>query len=409
MQSDIFNPRSEKRDPYRFVGREQEFDEACRFALDSVSAATAGSKNSPYLLVEGMPGIGKTCFLSRLPAIIEASTARKVVHADFNSPNDLERPGTLVQTIHDVKRNEFSEQVLAVLRRLKVGIPGFVEIDGVLDSSNALHGDVVTLLRASTRTTFWDDKVLLLTIDESQTLKRPDAGQQLAQLQNGIDGLPMLAVCAGLPGTVRAFDQFGISRTLLGSKAMQLPLLSWAETREAVFQGALTAVSEIRDAGRNLSAYSERIQDYRQALDELALETDGFPRNIQHLVGLITIEIIDCTREQRNFNPNIPRAALQVNRDEYYRGRKAPLTRKYGLSDLQALAALFSDATQDNGVHEQKFIETFKHRNMSFDKAQVFMDDCIKAGIIQPHPDVKHEYEMVPAIPSFVDNLTKPR
>ncbi len=299
--------------------------------------------------------------------------------------------------------------MLGVLRRLKVGIPGFIEIDGVLDSSTALHSDVVALLRASTRTQFWNDRLLFITIDESQSLKSPDAGQQLAQLQNGIEGLPMLAVCAGLPGTVRAFDEFDISRTLLGSKAMQLPLLSTEETQEAVFEGSLTAILEVRDDGRDSSAYTERIHGSRHVFDRLALETDGFPRNVQHLVGLVTSEVISCTWEQRAFNPDIPRTALQRNRDEYHRGRKAPLTRRYGISELEVVGELFLDVTYDKGLYEQDFIETFKHRDMSFDKAREFMEDCIKAGIIRPHPDVDHEYTLVPAIPSFIDNLTKSR
>ena len=297
---------TDREPPPYFAGRRDELA-ALNRRLDALIETRNASGG--IALVTGVPGAGKTQlaveFASRAQERDSAADIKvRTVHV-----TSLERETDLMLEIGAALAEQAAaEKVVGLAPKVAGGNAGAFGVRGGVTIDHARHtGGMARLLAASADAGMWQEKVLVVVIDELQSI-HPDGMAPLRVLHQGVPGCPMLVLGVGLQHTAEVLarpgrDVPGISR-LANPIALQ-PLAS-AEAEEAIGGGMEVLGCPIADA---------------EAVRRIAEATFGFP---QHVHGHLKAAE-DVYRERGGLNgEDALREALRRGseaRERYYKAR----------------------------------------------------------------------------------------
>ena len=260
----------ERMRPLYFAGRHAEL----RRCHDDLRMLCASGESNGLQLTIGVPGSGKTRLADEFAKRVHGQTvAGRTVSTLMISPEELGDPPSLFKTM---RRAVDAEREVAKIAQVddRVAKGG----GGVLGTSVAVAKDVgrhtpafAGLLRESTEKGLWQNKTLVLLIDELQSID-DDAMPALRVLHQGLAGCPILLMGFGLQHTparlASASGGRGISR--VAEPTILRPL-----SRD----DAVTAFSESLARLGHDDVPSE-------SLDALADASHGFPQHINgYLAG----------------------------------------------------------------------------------------------------------------------------
>lgn len=300
---------SERDRPPHFAGRRRELRELSS-RLEYIRATSDPSGG--MVLIDGVQGSGKTQLLAEFVARAKAAAA-DVAHLDMTT---ADIPATAREMVAEIafalsipKRR--AQLLLDGRPKLKGG--GVLNVKVDLHRPDAPEPSFARLMRQTKEAGWWAGKVLIVTVDEVQTIAPPHR-QMLRLLHEGRYGCPLVLVCAGLQharrelsrvahGTDGTLDKNTISRWALH---LTLGLLSEEEAKEAIVQGALAVgVGEV-PAGLATS---------------LARASLGFP---QHIHGYMR-GVAEASRRRHALDSQAAESAALAFGDElrfdYYEGR----------------------------------------------------------------------------------------
>ena len=264
---------TERGPPPHFAGRRRELAAMVR-RLDMVREL--GSAKSGIALVTGVPGVGKTQFAERLAARMERHGGGHM-HTLAVEPQMLAFDVRLFMAIGAQLGAEDAFRAVTELdTKVVSGSVGTATINGSVARRQCRHtGEFPALLRASKYTGAWDDKALVLIVDELQSIQ-PSAMSALHSLHLGLHECPLLVVGVGLEHTPKVLshpkgDAPGISRI---DEPLKLECLAHEDAVEAFALG--------------MEALRRPIDESQARL--LAAESQGFPQHIHgYLSGACTV------------------------------------------------------------------------------------------------------------------------
>jgi len=304
-------PTSERSTPYHFAGRYEEFRIIGRKLKDAQRAVGQDGHYSPFFLVQGVPGIGKTAFLSVLPKELR-DFGFDVVHLDLDSPNDVANErGLIRETIRSLgdperllegtkqRTRSSSMEAGASLFGVLEGRGGQVETDihepqGIYRYWLLDHADE------------FRDKLLLITVDEVQEIA-PQNGAFFLGFQKGLVkfGAPILICMAGLPIAPEILaTHLKIYRPESGLK---LEALDDVVSREVFSTGVAEYLSQMHAMAADESTRLVESHFNEQTLDAVIEACVGFPAHLQTAV--------QCMGEHLHQHPDkklAPEAILQA-------------------------------------------------------------------------------------------------
>ena len=259
----IPNLRSERESPYVFVGRKTELGVLHTF-WDQILNFESHQKG--LLLIHGIQGMGKTQlmtqFAEQLQHIYSDKTKSVFVHLDLHISNlTFEEARVSLEEMLLRKR-----KMLKSIKRFDVSIFGSgVGVERFDQQSHSFNSML-------TKMASWEPKPLILvTIDEVQQL-REEGVVVLELLHQGIKGLPMMVLCAGLQHSTSTLEQFGLSR--LG-KVINLSLLEPEDCLKAFLLMCTNWDLDVEDS------------HVRRQLETLAEETQCFPCHLQSYLAAV--------------------------------------------------------------------------------------------------------------------------
>jgi len=253
----IPNLRSERESPYVFVGRKTELGVLHTFWDQIVNYE---SYQKGLFLIHGIQGMGKTQlmtqFAKQLQHIYSDKKKSVFVHLVLHISNlTLEEARVSLEETLMRKR-----KVLKSIKRFDVRIFGTGAGVERFDQQSHSFNSMLTKMAS------WEPKPLILvTIDEVQQLKEEGVAV-LELLHHGVNGLPMMVLCAGLQHSTSTLERFGLSR--LG-KVINLSLLEREDCLNAFHSMGTNWDLDVEDT------------DVRRQLETLAEETQYFPCHLQ--------------------------------------------------------------------------------------------------------------------------------
>ncbi|MYF02274.1 MAG: ATP-binding protein, partial [Gammaproteobacteria bacterium] len=232
----IPNLRSERESPYVFVGRKTELGVLHTFWDQIVNYQ---SYQKVLFLIHGIQGIGKTQFMThfanQLQQIYSENKKSVFVHLVLHISN-LTLQEARVSLEETLMRKR---KVLKSIKRFDVRIFGTGAGVEQFDQQSLSFNSMLTKMAS------WEPKPLILvTIDEVQQLKEEGVAV-LELLHHGINGLPMMVLCAGHQHSTSILERFGLSR--LG-KVINLSLLEHEDCLNAFHSMGTNWDLDIEDA-----------------------------------------------------------------------------------------------------------------------------------------------------------------
>ena len=357
--------RGERGRAYAFAGRKAELaamEEQARCALAD------RDNGGGIVLVDGIPGIGKTQLLRQLKIHLNSKIdGAEVVAVELNGGilpySEKEMFETLVEGVasHD------GDDRLGRLAGLTVGGVG-VSFHPATQPQSAKS--VLAALQESVRRGLWKRRLLLVTVDEVQNSEVQERSF-LRLLQSGIPDLPMLSVFAGLPNSMEVLEQLGISRP---AQDLHLATLSRDEARAAFHKGLLAVLDE-----NSLSAESIDFLSTDER-DALADKTDGFPRHVTTAIRGVMRCLDDQHTHTRSFEAI--ETAIAEERDAYYQNR---IPANVSVKDLAPLAMRLKTGSGVITDHElREFIQNMTLWGGQEDHLSEMRARILRSGLIAP-------------------------
>ena len=383
MMSTLRRPIPNDREPLPyFAGRAEEMS-ALIARLDK---ALAGSVTGGIALVTGVPGAGKS-ELGR--QFVKRATARKAkpvirhLPADVSLlPSDL---GMFKEIAATLGRSEVGRRVAEIDTRGTGWAAGGGSIKVQRATEHARHtGSLYELLRASMREGMWNERALIVTVDELQTVE-PEAMRNLHMLHKGEHGCPILIVGIGLQHTqdVLAHPSDGSAGISRIAHPITLGCLSHEEAVDAV--------------GGNMSAFGCDISP--MCAEALAKASFGFPQHV-HAYLEAAVQIV------REHGPLDEPARLDEaiatgnkRRTRYYQDRLRGMSARTPFDAMMPIVAVL-DARRTDALRESEAIDVATKGK--FD-GEAILDDAIAHGVLTRHPDGTVGF----GIPSFRDYMTE--
>ena len=264
--------RSEREPPPYFAGRAKELA-ALNKRLDDLRET--GDPTGGMALIVGVPGAGKTQLGRKFAEDALARTAALDVRRLATDTSMLEADVDLFMAIARALGVEKEGRKVGDLDTRSTGRnAGIGLFKGGLTQEHARHtGGLSALLDASKHAGMWNGKVLVLVVDELQTIQ-PEGMRALRVLHQGDHGCPILLVGIGLQHTQHVLGNptdgaAGISRV---AAPITLESLSGEEALEAIKRNMLAMGHEIPKA----------------CVVALAAASQGFPQHVHgYLNGAI--------------------------------------------------------------------------------------------------------------------------
>ena len=374
--------RTERDPPYAFAGRKAEIGSLGE-RLERVRRtrrSTAG-----LALVEGIPGIGKTTLLDE-------------VGTRFTARDNCVLHVPLLLEALDNDRNfiqAFFERLEPKTRKYFGGVVQGLSVNSLGSVTFAPSGEttLMEVLNDVSKSAWWRDKTVLITIDEVQ-----NAGRQHERILNLLhkgfgENIPILAVCAGLSTSTSALSDIGISR-LAGKIA--LDCLSSEEAREAFIEGLDAALKE------------EGLYEARATLDEaidfdaIIVETDSFPAHITTAIR----SAVHHVRARERLNTNDVKHTITKQRMRYYASQL-----NSARIPPEVLAPLMGALQQQQAITRTSLEGFIRKMPVLLDapNRETARDEVIyklmRAGVIQQHPETGRFSTGIPSMSTYVLEL----
>lgn len=291
--------------PPHFAGRNAELA-ALNRRIDALCAS--GNAEAGMSLITGVQGVGKTHLgLKFARGATQREGPRRILWKSL-LPDTLAADDAIVfMAIMRALGSESTGLKVADLEAKTAAIGasvGLVKSNLSLDRVRKAH-DLGELLSDSAASGAWEDKALIITIDELQSVS-PAGMRTLRVLHQGVPGCPMMVLGIGLQHTPEVLSNpkgaAGISRV---AEEFNLGPLSEPETFEAIDQGMLALGHEVP----------------RASAQALATASMGFPQHIHgYLAGACdAVSRHGCLAEGAPLSEAL--AAGDRARAAYYEGR----------------------------------------------------------------------------------------
>ena len=192
----------EREPPLYFAGRKDELD---AFDAKLRRLCASADPSGGLQLTVGVPGIGKTQLALQFATRVEGSVVlgRKVATLRL-SPEALDSPVDLFKAMaFALDERAQGDQVAQHHDRVSGATAGVLGARGALAIDIARHTpDLPGLLRESLRAGMWQDRTLVLMVDELQRIGAKGMSA-LCVLHDGVHGCPILLMGFGLQHTER--------------------------------------------------------------------------------------------------------------------------------------------------------------------------------------------------------------
>ena len=383
MMGTLCRPIPNDREPLPyFAGRAEEMT-ALSVRLDKV---LAGSVTGGIALVTGVPGAGKSELGRQFVKRAVARKAKPVIRhlpADVSLlPSDL---GMFKEIAATLGRLEVGRRVAEIDTRGTGWAAGGGSIKVQRAAEHARHtGSLYELLRASMREGMWNERALIVTVDELQSVE-PEAMRSLHMLHKGEHGCPILVVGIGLQHTqdVLAHPRDGAAGISRIAHPIALGCLAHAEAVDAV-EG-------------NMRAFGHDIPE--EWAEVLAKASFGFPQHIHAYLeaAVAVIRERGPLDERAKLNEVIDRG--NKRRVRYYQDRLRSMSTRTPFDAMMPIAAAL-DARRKDALRESEAIDVATKGK--FD-GETILDDAIAHGVLTRHPDGTVGF----GIPSFRDYMTE--
>jgi len=401
-----------------FSGRESELGVFRR----AVNALSRDRRGNATIVVEGPPGVGKSAlmcqFMEEMRSLPPAGAGGRRWLPVPLSAGDAESPPDIADAIDAAIVSRLAADLLAsasaeagLLERLgdywgkldpagaKAKAREFLDRGGsVLGFSlgASREGPPRSIAQAAARRPAWHSWQVVLMIDEAQGI-RPGAanagGGTLSALHQGIVRAPVSFCAFGLPGTLLALGDVGVSR-LSGGRAIHLRGLDDKAAGQTV--------------ERCFNLFSvEGGTPWREAILARAA---NWPQHLAAYLNAAIRQLREASPERMDAGDADLKAAMREGdraRARYYEQRLARLRRRHG--GFERLAKALAPALLERGgslPYNELFdlVEELGRRIFppSGTNATQFIQDAEHSGFLAPAGD-EHAYLM--PIPSFASHL----
>ena len=399
-----------------FSGREREV----ALFRNVVNNIAQGDIGDATIAVEGPPGAGKTALLCqfieetrRLPAIGDPPRPWLPVFMDAGSAM---QPESLMRAVDEAIARQLATELLESARRSESAsianrLQTFLNAPGtenartvakrILDRGVAGFGFRIgaqsdptptTLLKlANLRQRHWSDWQIMLMLDEAQHISAGIAGADprlLSSLHQGAVNLPMTFCAFGLPGTLNALADVGVSRASMG---------------QVIGLGGLDEASSGRVVDRCFARYGvEGADRWKSAILE---RSANWPQHLAcYLTGALAAISRDAGTDDNLGTPDNGSlvqaiAAGDKSRAQYYDSRMQRLARG-GRGHIKCAKHIIPKLREaGGGLLEDDVADIIAASQFGFDDRQVeaFLSAAKQSGFLIPESHASVQL----AIPTF--------
>ena len=394
-----------------FSGRNQEIEDI-ELTIEGVMERLRLGKPKPASdetwLFQGPPGVGKSALLEKLEDRWSAKETEGTPIALPIRPDIILNQANLVAKIADAvaTANDDSEtadklhQIVSVDRGSATDIGGELVIKAGTQISKSKS--VVTNpceLNWETLTRFfprenWKRPVVLL-LDEAQSLRRWKGPSEISNLHQGIHGLPIIPIFAGLSDSFEVLRAHDISR-MSHRRRVTLGALEQQETEAA----AMLMLDTFRVGGTHREDWARRI----------ARECSGWPQHLQTGLQALAKAVVDnngMLGPTQGIFANFVSETSETYRNEYYGERlDNDLAGSIGLVHIALDAARPPGKTlaelKDIIANRANGRKEYKYQLPNMLDASMFLNRLIERGFLQQS---KSEHHFVCPIPSMTDYI----
>ena len=397
-----------------FAGRHQEIEDV-ELTIDGVMERFRDRKRMPAgdvtWLFQGPPGVGKSALLAQLD---ERWSSKENKSSPVSLPIPAEiiyNRAHLVAKIADVvaKTNNDTEtadklrQIVSIDHITSASVGGEFFLKASTQSSE--HKSVATNPRELTWETLanlfplemWERPVVLM-LDEVQSLRNRDAPSELLNLHQGIHGLPIIPIFAGLSDSYDVLRKQNISR-MAHRHRVTLGALEHSEAEDAVKK----MLDTFRVEGSNKAAWADRI----------AVECSCWPQHLQ--TGLQALAKVLSVHEGKlgSIEGEFANAVSELSetyRNEYYEDRlDDDLAGCLGLlcivldsarppgKSLAKFKRIIADRADNSGAPEYQLPDGFN--------AAMLLDRMIKRGFLQLSKTGRRYICPIPSLTDYIYEL----
>ena len=375
--------------PVVFAGRAAEFA-----LLESAVRGVQRGENGRTVVVQGVPGVGKTAlrdeFAARLLAH-DANDGKAVIPVQLNASSLGFKPGAIVEQIDRAFRALASSDwwqramgraaagahflgnaLFAAATRKDIG--DFTAASRAPDSLGVVLDDYVSQRLGRRGST------IVLLVDEAQNLQDTSTVRtHLEELHNdGAGETPMMLACFGLGNTVDRLAELGLSRLARGH-VRSIGVLSNEEARQAVV-GTLEDVL----AGHTFKG-RERSKWISDAANVILEDSGNFPHHLTNgcsaLAQAVLLDGIDAAPPV-----NGVRERARGYRQEYYEARLRPWSR-YETALAYAFTESSDGRTPTKAVVAGLATVTDRGRAVSEEVAWDVVEGICSAGFMEEQDD----------------------
>lgn len=397
-----------------FSGRSQEI-ENIELTIEGVMERLRLGKPKPASdetwLFQGPPGVGKSALLEKLEDRWKAKETEGTPIAVPLRPDIILNQANLVAKIADAvaAANDDSEtadklhQIVSVDRVGSTDIGSEIVIKACTQISKSKS--VVTnprQLNWETLTRFfprenWKRPVVLL-LDEAQSLRRWQGPSEISNLHQGIHGLPIIPIFAGLSDSFEVLRTHDISR-MSHRRRVTLGALDQQETEAA----AMLMLETFRVGGSHREDWARRI----------ALECSGWPQHLQTGLQALAKAVVDndgmLGPTEGAFADTVSKTS-ETYRNEYYRERlDDDLAGSIGLVHIALDAARPPGKTlaelKDIVANRANGSKEYKHQLPEMLDVSMFLNRMIKRGFLQLSRSGRRFVCPIPSMNDYIREL----
>ena len=340
---------TDRESPVAFVGR----DDALTVLREVVEDLQDGNVQGQTVLVQGVPGAGKTALLNEFrrrldgnddvavvdasPALLKAAPCDMLAYLSHDIPTriDTDPDRRLTQKAKDLG-----------LQAARLGVFRDQDMRSTLHHTLGIDRDAPLdiCLRRYAESVWRPGTTVVLALDEAQNVDvEPGAKHRLGALHGGQHGVPVALFAFGLPDTGERFDALGVSRTSIGHVVALGPLQRG--------EGRLGIEATLDALGLTLAhpAWREHLKSRKAAdawptwraevADRLAEDAHDFPQHMHNAVRGLCAVLLERGLDRFAPTRELLGAAVKrfhAHRAEYYAGRLGGL----GYGHRRALARM---------------------------------------------------------------------
>ena len=397
-----------------FSGRNQEIEDI-ELTIEGVMERLRLGKPKPASdetwLFQGPPGVGKSALLEKLEDRWNAKETEGAPIALPIRPDIILNQANLVAKIADAvaAANDDSEtadklhQIVSVDRGSSTDIGSELVIKASTQISksksvvaNPRELNWETLTRFFPREN-WKRPVVLL-LDEAQSLRRWQGPSEISNLHQGIHGLPIIPIFAGLSDSFEVLRTHDISR-MSHRRRVTLGALDQQETEAA----AMLMLETFRVGGSHREDWARRI----------ALECSGWPQHLQTGLQALAKAVVDndgmLDPTEGAFADTVSKTS-ETYRNEYYRERlDNDLAGSIGLLNLALDAARPPGKTladlKDIIANRANGSEEHKYQLPEMLDVSMFLNRMIKRGFLQLSRSGRRFVCPIPSMNDYIREL----